>query len=152
MSDQYFSQSVAETEAIGEALGKSLPESAIVLYYGGLGMGKTAMTRGIGKGLGIDSPVTSPTFTLVQEYEGGELPLYHFDLYRLGENVSEDALYELGFDEYFYDKGVCVVEWAELLSESFWQELGEEFPLYQVEFSQGKGEEEREIVIKKPSS
>lgn len=101
--------STKETEEIGIKLGKLLKEGDIVCLNGDLGAGKTTMTKSIGLGLGVDDYITSPTFTLINEYKG-RVDLYHFDVYRL-ENVED--LYDLGFDEYFYGKGVSVIEWAE---------------------------------------
>ncbi|NLV89131.1 MAG: tRNA (adenosine(37)-N6)-threonylcarbamoyltransferase complex ATPase subunit type 1 TsaE [Tissierellia bacterium] len=98
-----------ETEEFGIKLGKSLKSGDIVCLNGDLGAGKTTLTKSIGLGLDVKEYITSPTFTLINQYRG-RLPVYHFDVYRL-ENVDE--LYDLGFDEYFYGNGVCIVEWAE---------------------------------------
>jgi tRNA threonylcarbamoyladenosine biosynthesis protein TsaE len=103
------SGSVERTRALGRALGKLARAGDVVLLEGELGAGKTAFAQGIGQGLGVSATINSPTFTILKEYEG-RLPLYHFDLYRLDE---PDELYELGFEDYFRDQGVCVVEWAE---------------------------------------
>ncbi|MDD3347475.1 tRNA (adenosine(37)-N6)-threonylcarbamoyltransferase complex ATPase subunit type 1 TsaE [Oscillibacter sp.] len=107
---EVLSHSEAETEALGARLAASLAPGAVVAYRGGLGMGKTAFTRGLAKGLGYTGRVTSPTFTIVNEYEGGRLPLFHFDMYRLPD---EDALFDIGWDEYLSRGGVCAVEWSE---------------------------------------
>jgi len=103
--------SVADTQLLGRRLGTLLPAGSLVLLSGELGSGKTALTCGLARGLGVadNIPVTSPTYTLMNSYHG-RLPLYHFDLYRLG---AEDELIDLGFDEYFHGEGVAVVEWAE---------------------------------------
>lgn len=106
---EFVSHSTAETEALGEALGARLSPGAVVAYSGGLGMGKTAFTRGLARGLGCHARVTSPTFTIVNEYEG-RLPLFHFDVYRLG---SSDELFDIGWDDYLDRGGVCAVEWSE---------------------------------------
>ena len=106
---EYLSHSVEETEAIGEQLGRSLDRGSVVAYQGGLGMGKTAFTRGLARGLGCRSRVTSPTFTIVNEYNG-PTPLFHFDMYRL---ESEDALFDIGWEDYLARGGVCAVEWSE---------------------------------------
>lgn len=98
-----------ETESFGRDLGKLLEGGDILCLNGDLGAGKTTLTKSIGLGLGVEDYITSPTFTLINEYSG-RIPLYHFDVYRL-ENVDE--LYDLGFDEYFYGKGVSIIEWAE---------------------------------------
>jgi tRNA threonylcarbamoyladenosine biosynthesis protein TsaE len=103
------SEGVERTHALGRALGELAQAGDIILLEGELGAGKTAFTQGIGLGLGVAATINSPTFTILKEYEGRR-PLYHFDLYRLDE---PDELYELGFEDYFRDDGVCVVEWAE---------------------------------------
>jgi len=107
---QYITNSPAETEAIGAALGKILPAGTILAYRGDLGAGKTAFTRGLARGLGYDEPVTSPTYTIVNEYLGGRLPLFHFDMYRL---ASADDLWDIGWEDYLDRGGICAVEWSE---------------------------------------
>jgi tRNA threonylcarbamoyladenosine biosynthesis protein TsaE len=107
---QYISNSPRETEAIGFALGQILTPGAIIAYRGDLGAGKTAFTRGLAKGLGYGDSVTSPTYTIVNEYLGGRLPLFHFDMYRLH---SSDDLWSIGWDDYLDRNGVCAVEWSE---------------------------------------
>ena len=106
---EYLSHSELETEAAGEALGRSLSPGAVLAYRGDLGMGKTAFTRGLARGLGCEGRVTSPTFTIVNEYEG-PVPLFHFDLYRLED---ADALFDIGWEDYLARGGVCAVEWSE---------------------------------------
>ena len=106
---EYISHSEAETEDLGRRLAAALSPGAVVAYRGDLGMGKTAFTRGLARGLGCTGRVTSPTFTVVNEYEG-RLPLFHFDLYRL---EGEDALYDIGWEDYLDRGGVCAVEWSE---------------------------------------
>ncbi len=106
---EYLSHSAAETEAVGEALAKQLHRGSVVAYRGGLGMGKTAFTRGLARGLGCRGRVTSPTFTIVNEY-AGTIPLFHFDMYRL---ESADALFDIGWEDYLERSGVCAVEWSE---------------------------------------
>jgi tRNA threonylcarbamoyladenosine biosynthesis protein TsaE len=111
------SNSERETENVGATLGKTLKPGDIVALFGGLGAGKTAFTRGIARGLGITSRVTSPTFTVVNEYVGtgtDALPLFHFDMYRL---ASGEELFELGWDDYQSRGGVCVVEWSENIAD-----------------------------------
>lgn len=98
-----------ETEEFGIKLGSLLKRGDILCLNGDLGAGKTTMTKSIGLGLGVEEYITSPTFALINEYRG-RLPVYHFDVYRL-ENADE--LYDLGFDDYFYGNGVCVIEWAD---------------------------------------
>ena len=104
-----LSHSVEETERFGEQLAASLPPGSVVAYTGALGMGKTAFTRGLAKGLGCRGRVTSPTFTVVNEYDG-KIPLFHFDMYRLG---SSDELFDIGWEDYLARGGVCAVEWSE---------------------------------------
>ncbi len=99
-----------ETEKIGEALAKSLQPGTILAYRGDLGAGKTAFTRGLARGLGCKETVTSPTYTIVNEYLGGRLPLFHFDMYRL---ASSDDLWDIGWEDYLEREGVCAVEWSE---------------------------------------
>ena len=111
----YTSRSEAETEALGARLASVLSPGDVVAYQGGLGMGKTAFTRGLAKGLGYSGRVTSPTFTIVNEYEGGRLPLFHFDMYRL-ENA--DALFDIGWEDYLDRGGLCAVEWSEQVTEA----------------------------------
>jgi len=107
--------SVNETESVGEAFARSLEAGAVVAMYGDLGAGKTAFVRGMARGLGSDARVTSPTFTIVNEYPG-RLPLFHFDMYRLS---SSDELFDIGWDDYLSRDGVCVVEWSENVSGAF---------------------------------
>ena len=107
---EYRSNSPGETEALGAALAKLLRPGAVVAFTGDLGAGKTAFVRGMAQGLGVAGRVTSPTFTIVNEYEGGRLPLFHFDLYRL---ASSDELFEIGWEDYLRRGGVCAVEWSE---------------------------------------
>ena len=112
---EYITHSPAETEELGCRLGRTLGPGAVVAYFGGLGMGKTAFTRGLARGLGCRGRVTSPTFTIVNEYEGGRLPLFHFDMYRL---EGADALFDIGWEDYLDRGGVCAVEWSELAEEA----------------------------------
>ena len=107
---EYLSHNEAETEAIGAKLAGVLAAGSVIAFRGGLGMGKTAFTRGLARGLGFPGRVTSPTFTVVNEYEGGRLSLFHFDLYRLADS---EELFAIGWDEYLDRGGVCVVEWSE---------------------------------------
>lgn len=112
---EYMSHSPEETEHIGEMLGKRLSGGTVLALRGGLGMGKTAFTRGLARGLGYTGRVTSPTFTIVNEYEG-DIPLFHFDLYRLG---SSDELFDIGWEDYLARGGVCAVEWSERAEDAF---------------------------------
>ena len=106
----FTTTSPQETEKIGEALGKILPAGTVLAYEGDLGAGKTAFTRGLARGLGYQDPVTSPTYTIVNEYLGGRLPLFHFDMYRLR---SSDDLWDIGWEDYLERRGICAVEWSE---------------------------------------
>ena len=106
----FLTNSPAETEAVGAALGAILPAGTILAYKGDLGAGKTAFTRGLARGLGCDDLVTSPTYTIVNEYLSGRLPLFHFDMYRL---ASSDDLWDIGWEDYLERNGVCAVEWSE---------------------------------------
>ena len=110
---QYFTNSVEETERLGQRLGETLRGGEVVAYLGELGAGKTAFTRGLARGLGISMRVTSPTYTIVNEYTGGRLPLFHFDMYRLG---SGEELFDIGWEDYLARGGVCAVEWSENVS------------------------------------
>ena len=106
----FLTNSPAETEKIGAALGAILPPGTVLAYRGDLGAGKTAFTRGLAKGLGSSDMVTSPTYTIVNEYLGGRLPLFHFDMYRLR---SSDDLWDIGWEDYLERGGICAVEWSE---------------------------------------
>ena len=112
---EYLCRSEAETQQLGQRLAGVLSAGAVVAYTGGLGAGKTAFTRGLAQGLGCTCRVTSPTFTIVNEYEGGRLPLFHFDLYRID---GADSLFDIGWDEYLDRGGVCAVEWSERAEEA----------------------------------
>ena len=107
---EYITNSPAETEAVGVALGKHIKAGTVIAYRGDLGAGKTAFTRGLARGLGYAEPVTSPTYTIVNEYLGGRLPLFHFDMYRL---KTSDDLWDIGWEDYLERGGVCAVEWSE---------------------------------------
>ena len=107
---EFLTNSPAETEAIGAALGKILKPGTVIAYRGDLGAGKTAFTRGLARGLGSSEMVTSPTYTIVNEYLGGRMPLFHFDMYRL---ASSDDLWDIGWEDYLDRNGVCAVEWSE---------------------------------------
>ena len=107
---EFTTNSPEETEAVGAALGARLRPGTVIAYRGDLGAGKTAFTRGLARGLGCPDRVTSPTYTIVNEYLGGRLPLFHFDMYRL---ASEDDLWDIGWEDYLDRGGVCAVEWSE---------------------------------------
>ena len=112
---EFITHSPEETEKIGEALAKSLQPGTILAYRGDLGAGKTAFTRGRARGLGCKETVTSPTYTIVNEYLGGRLPLFHFDMYRL---ASSDDLWDIGWEDYLEREGVCAVEWSENVADA----------------------------------
>lgn len=123
-----------DTRAFGLRLAERLKPGDLVALIGDLGTGKTALTKYIAQGLGIKEHITSPTFTIVCEHHGGSMPLYHFDVYRIGE---PDEMFEIGYEEYFYGEGVCVVEWADLIEELIPTEA------IRIEISYGQNPEER---------
>ena len=129
-----------ETFQAGYELGKNANQGDVYLLNGDLGVGKTVFTQGVAKGLGIKEHVNSPTFTIVQIYEEGRLPFYHFDVYRIGD-VEE--MYEIGYEDYFYGAGVCMIEWAELIEEI----LPENAKSITIEKDLEKGFEYRKITI-----
>ena len=135
----YISKSEQETERIGSEFAASLPGGTVVAMYGDLGAGKTAFVRGMAQGLGITQRVTSPTFTIVNEYEGGRLPLFHFDMYRLH---SAEELFDIGWEDFLSRGGICAVEWSENIQEAL-----EPGTVY-VDIRRGQGEQERIISIK----
>ena len=110
-----LTDSPARTEAVGEALGKRLTPGTVIAYRGDLGAGKTAFTRGLARGLGCTERVTSPTYTIVNEYLSGRMPLFHFDMYRL---ASADELFDIGWEDYLERGGVCAVEWSENVADA----------------------------------
>ena len=134
---EYKSDSEHQTEAIGAQLAQKLTPGTVIAFTGDLGAGKTAFTRGLAQGLGIPDRVTSPTFTIVNEYEGGRLPLFHFDMYRL---ESSDELFDIGWEDYLRRGGVCAVEWSEKVSDALAGAL-------RVDIRRGTGEQERIITI-----
>ena len=112
---EFFTNAPEETEQLGQRLGKVLTPGTVIAYEGDLGAGKTAFTRGLARGLGASDRVTSPTYTIVNEYLGGRMPLFHFDMYRLG---SSDELFDIGWEDYLARKGVCAVEWSERVADA----------------------------------
>lgn len=112
---EFITNSPEETENLGRALAKKLTPGAVIAYEGDLGAGKTAFTRGLAKGLDADEPVTSPTYTIVNEYLSGRLPLFHFDMYRLS---CADDLFDIGWEDYLERGGICAVEWSENVAEA----------------------------------
>ena len=111
----FVTRSPEETEKLGYALAQKLMPSTVIAYEGDLGAGKTAFTRGLAKGLHANEPVTSPTYTIVNEYLSGRLPLFHFDMYRLS---CADDLFDIGWEDYLERGGVCAVEWSENVAEA----------------------------------
>ena len=107
-------RSEQEVNEYGIRLGREARPGQVIALTGDLGAGKTTLTKAIAEGLGIREMITSPTFTIVKEYRSGRLPLFHFDVYRIGDL---DEMYELGYEEYFFGEGVCVIEWADLIDE-----------------------------------
>ena len=132
----FYTNSPAETEAIAEKLAKVLTAGTVIAYRGDLGAGKTAFTRGLAKGLGCREMVTSPTYTIVNEYLSGKMPLFHFDMYRLG---SADDLWDIGWEDYLDRGGICAVEWSENVEEAL-----DRFILVNIEKT---GDESRRITI-----
>lgn len=129
-----------ETFEYGKTLGEKAKRGDVFCLSGDLGVGKTVFTQGFAKGLGIDEPVNSPTFTIVQEYNEGRLPFYHFDVYRIGDVYEMD---EIGYEDYVYGDGVCLIEWAELIDEI----LPEEYTQIIIEKELEKGFDYRKITI-----
>ena len=111
----FQSDSPEQTEKLGFALGQVVTAGTVIAYTGDLGAGKTAFTRGLARGLGAGEPVTSPTYTIVNEYLTGRLPLFHFDMYRL---TCADDLFDIGWEDYLERGGVCAVEWSENVAEA----------------------------------
>ena len=110
----YETMSPRETFQLGKKIGQAAVPGDIICLDGDLGVGKTVFTQGFAKGLKIDEVVNSPTFTIIQEYDDGRIPLYHFDVYRIGE---PEEMYELGYEDYFFGEGVCLIEWSQLIDE-----------------------------------
>ena len=131
-----------ETFEAGYEMGKKALPGQIYCLNGDLGVGKTVFTQGFAKGLGIEEPVNSPTFTIIQEYHEGRLPLYHFDVYRISDI---DEMYEIGCEEYFYGAGVCFIEWAQLIREM----IPENAVTITIEKDLEKGFDYRKITISK---
>ena len=135
---QYITHSPEETRALGRTLAQALQGGAVVAFTGDLGAGKTAFVSGMAEGLGIEERVTSPTFTIVNEYEGGRLPLFHFDMYRLG---SADELFHIGWEDYLARNGVCAVELSENVDEAL------DGDTIRVDISRGEDDNTRIITI-----
>ena len=129
-----------ETFALGRQIGQQAKAGEVYTLIGDLGVGKTVLTQGVAEGLGIKEPVNSPTFTIMQIYEEGRLPFYHFDVYRIGD-VEE--MEEIGYEDYFYGDGVCLIEWANLIGEI----LPPKYKQIRIEKDPGKGYDYRKITI-----
>ena len=132
--------SAEETFALGKALGEKASPGQIYTLDGDLGTGKTVFTQGVAAGLGITEAISSPTFTIIQEYDTGRLPLYHFDVYRIGD-IEE--MEEIGYDDYFFGAGICLIEWADLIREI----LPEHVIRITIEKDLEKGFDYRKITI-----
>ena len=130
-----------DTFQTGFQLGQQAKKGEVYCLLGDLGVGKTVFTQGFAKGLGIEEPISSPTFTIVQEYEGGRMPFYHFDVYRISDI---DEMEEIGYEDYFYGEGVCFIEWANLIEEI----LPENRKIITIEKDLEKGFDYRKITIK----
>lgn len=133
-----------ETFALGVRIGQEATPGQVYTLIGDLGVGKTVFTQGVAKGLGITEPVNSPTFTIVQVYEEGRLPFYHFDVYRIGDVEEMD---EIGYEDYFYGDGLCLIEWANLIEEI----LPEHYSRITIEKDLEKGFDYRKITIEEIS-
>ena len=135
--------SADETFALGERIGRILKPGQIFTLNGDLGTGKTVLTQGVAAGLGITGPVNSPTFTIVQEYRSGRLPFFHFDVYRIDD---PDEMYEIGYEDYFFSEGVCLIEWADQIREL----IPEDHIDVTIEKDLDKGFDYRRITIRVP--
>lgn len=138
---EYESSSEQETFVLGEKIGKEAVPGSVYALLGDLGVGKTVFTKGFAKGLGISEHVSSSTFTILQVYDEGRLPLYHFDVYRIGD---PEEMEEIGYEDYFFGDGVCLVEWANLIEEL----MPEQTTWIRIEKNLEKGFEFRKITIK----
>ncbi len=135
---EFITRSPEETRALGGRLANALQGGEVIAFTGDLGAGKTAFVSGMAAALGVDERVTSPTFTIVNEYEGGRLPLFHFDMYRLG---SADELFHIGWEDYLARGGVCAVEWSENVDEAI------ENDAIRISITRGDDENSRVITI-----
>ena len=140
MSRIFETNGEQETRALGERLGKAAEPGQIYTLIGDLGVGKTVFTQGFAKGLGVEEPISSPTFTIVQVYDEGRMPFYHFDVYRIGDIEEMD---EIGYEDCFYGEGVCLIEWANLIEEI----LPKGYTRITIEKCLDKGFDYRKITI-----
>ena len=136
----YETNSEKETFELGKNLGEQAKAGQILCLNGDLGVGKTVFTQGFAKGLGIEENVNSPTFTIIQVYEEGRIPLYHFDVYRIGD---PEEMYEIGYEEYFFGEGVCLIEWSKLIDEL----IPEEAINIEIDKNLEKGLDYRKITV-----
>lgn len=141
----FESKSSEETYAFGKQLGEKAKPGEVYCLLGDLGVGKTVFTQGFAEGLGIEEPISSPTFTIVQVYEEGRLPFYHFDVYRIAD---VDEMEEIGYEDYFFGNGVCLVEWANLIEEL----LPKEIKVIRIEKDLEQGFDYRKIQIEEESN
>lgn len=136
---QYITHSEEETRQLGSQLGSRLQPNDVIAYFGDLGAGKTAFTKGVAQALGVTDYVTSPTFSIVSEYQG-RMPLYHFDVYRISDG---DGLYDIGYYDYLENGGVCAIEWSENIEDYLPPRY------YRVTLTRGEQEDDRVITIEK---
>ncbi|MCH3998684.1 MAG: tRNA (adenosine(37)-N6)-threonylcarbamoyltransferase complex ATPase subunit type 1 TsaE [Lachnospiraceae bacterium] len=138
--DIYETNSAEETYKVGYAMGEKAGPGEVIALIGDLGVGKTVFTQGFAAGLGVAEPVNSPTFTILQIYEDGRIPLYHFDVYRIED---PEEMFEVGFDDYLYGQGVCLIEWANIVEEI----LPEHRKVVTIEKQLDKGPDARKITV-----
>lgn len=131
-----------ETFELGQKIGKNAKPGQIICLDGDLGVGKTVFTKGVAQGLGIKEPVNSPTFTIIQEYHEGRIPLYHFDVYRIGD---PEEMYEIGYEDYFFGEGVCLIEWSRLIEEL----IPDDAIWINIEKNLEKGLDYRKVTVEK---
>ena len=136
---KFYSKSDSETKEIAERIAKTLSPGTVVCLFGEMGVGKTVFTNGLCRAMGVMDYVSSPTFTVVNEYDGDGFPIYHFDMYRIED---EDELLEIGFEEYLNSGGICIIEWPENVKSSLPKKR------IDIKIIRGKGFSEREIIIK----
>lgn len=131
-------RSEQDTERFGYELGQKVEPGTVIALIGDLGTGKTTLTKSIARGLGVTETITSPTFNIVKEYRSGRLPLFHFDVYRIGDI---DEMFEIGYEEYFFGDGVCVIEWADIIEEI----IPEDAMVIRIDYGASEGERIYEI-------
>ncbi len=138
--DIYETNSAEETYKVGYAMGERAKPGEVIALIGDLGVGKTVFTQGFAAGLGVTEPVNSPTFTILQIYEDGRIPLYHFDVYRIED---PEEMFEVGFDDYLYGQGVCLIEWANIVEDI----LPEQRKVVTIEKQLDRGPDARKITV-----